>query len=113
MEPVAHRRDQLFAMDQEFGRNFFGMREIIFRSRPDGLSLMTKELILMAFDIAANNKAGALRHLQAAREAGLTQTQLVEILMESYLVLGISSLSNVGFDLWFEWLTSRESDAGG
>jgi AhpD family alkylhydroperoxidase len=95
---------RIFAMDEDFGDLFLGLREVIFRERADGLPLMTKELILVVLDVAVNNRDGAVGHLKAARRAGLTRTQLREALMSIFLILGVSGLvANGGLDLLTGW----------
>jgi alkylhydroperoxidase/carboxymuconolactone decarboxylase family protein YurZ len=97
---------RIFAMDEDFGKVFLELREIIFRERADGLSLAMKELILVVLDVAVNNRAGATSHLRAARRAGLTQTQLRETLMAIFLILGVHGFAaNGGIDLWTSWDT--------
>jgi alkylhydroperoxidase/carboxymuconolactone decarboxylase family protein YurZ len=90
----------MFEMDDEFAQCYTDIRELIYRERPDGLDLSIKELLLVAFDLAVGNVAGAQNHLRAARRAGLTDTQLKEMLMGAFLVLGVSGWGQVGYELW-------------
>lgn len=99
----------IFGMDEDFGNLFVQLRELIFRERSDGLPLVTKEIVLLTLDIASNNKKGALNHMRAARRAGMSQSQLLEVLLGSFLILGVSSLSNVGLELWESWDASEPS----
>lgn len=93
----------MFDMDEEFGEHYTDIREIIYRERPDGLSLAMKELILVLLDITVDNRGGAINHLRAAQRAGLTKTQMKEMLIECFLVLGVSAWGKVGFHLWNAW----------
>ena len=93
----------MFAMDQEFAEHYTDIRELIYRERPDGLSLAMKELILVLLDLAVSNRDGALNHMRAAQRGGLTRTQLQEMLIEAFLVLGVSGWGKVGCHLWNEW----------
>ena len=93
----------MFEMDPEFAGHYTDIRELIYRERPDGLSLPVKELILVLLDICVSNKDGAVNHLRAAQRAGLTKTQLREMLLEAFLVLGVSGWGKVGHHLWAEW----------
>lgn len=93
----------MFAMDAEFGGSYTDIRESIYAERPDGLPLAVKELILVVLDVSVSNTDGALNHLRAARRAGLTKTQLHEMLLEVFLVLGVSGWGKVGYHLWESW----------
>jgi alkylhydroperoxidase/carboxymuconolactone decarboxylase family protein YurZ len=99
----------MFQMDPEFAGHYTDIRELIYREREDGLSLAVKELILVLLDVAVSNKDGAINHLRAARRAGVTKTQLQEMLIEAFLVLGVSGWGKVGHHLWTEW--EREDGA--
>lgn len=93
----------MFDMDEEFGEHYTDIRELIYTERPDGLSLAMKEMILVLLDITVDNKGGAINHLRAAQRAGLTKTQMKELLIECFLVLGVSAWGKVGFHLWNAW----------
>jgi alkylhydroperoxidase/carboxymuconolactone decarboxylase family protein YurZ len=84
----------IFAVNPDFGANFVGLRELIFRERPDGLPHPIKELLLVVLDIAADNPNGALNHLDSARRSGLTRTQYCEAVMAVYLILGVAGLAH-------------------
>lgn len=93
----------MFDMDAEFANAYTDIRELIYRERDDGLSLAYKELLLVMFDLAVSNTAGAINHLRAARRAGLTREQLKEALIIAFLVLGVSGWGKVGHELWSAW----------
>ena len=90
----------MFEMDGEFANHYTDIREQIYASREDGLSLAVKELLLTMFDLAVSNADGGINHLRAARRAGLTATQLKEALLIAFLVLGVSGWGKVGYRLW-------------
>jgi alkylhydroperoxidase/carboxymuconolactone decarboxylase family protein YurZ len=90
----------MFDMDDGFGDAYSDLRELIYTERSDGLSTAMKELLMVTFDIVANNLDGALNHLAAARRAGLTDTQLREALLEVFLIFGVSSWGRVGHKVW-------------
>jgi alkylhydroperoxidase/carboxymuconolactone decarboxylase family protein YurZ len=100
MTAVPPAIESMFAMDEEFAEHYTDIRELIYRERPDGLDLATKELFLVAYDLTVNNPGGALNHLAAARRAGATATQLREVLMMAFLVRGVSGWGLVGAQLW-------------
>ncbi len=93
----------MFSMDEEFASRYTDIRELIYQQRPDGLDLAVKELLLVMFDLAVSNADGGINHLNAARRAGLTQTQLKEALLIAFLVLGVSGWGKVGYKLWNSW----------
>lgn len=93
----------MFDMDEEFGEHYTDIRELIYRERQDGLSLAMKEMILVLLDVTVDNRGGAINHLRAAQRAGLTKTQMKEMLIECFLVLGVSAWGKVGFHLWNAW----------
>jgi len=99
----------MFDMDEEFAGHYTDIRELIYRERPDGMTLAMKELILVLLDIAVSNKGGAVNHMRAAQRAGLTRTQLYEMLLEAFLVLGVSGWGKVGFHLWEAWDEEEEN----
>jgi alkylhydroperoxidase/carboxymuconolactone decarboxylase family protein YurZ len=103
MGAVPHAIDTMFEMDPEFAEHYTDIRELIYRERPDGLPLATKELLLTAFDVAVVNVGGAKAHLGSARRAGLTRTQLKETLLIAFLVQGVASFGLVGEHLWKAW----------
>ncbi len=100
----------MFAMDEQFAGRYTDIRELIYESRPDGLSLAVKELLLVMFDLAVSNADGGINHLRAAKRAGLTKTQLHEALMIAFLVLGVSGWGKVGYKLWDSWLSAAENE---
>lgn len=102
--------ETIFAVDQDFGKIFVDLRELIFRERPDGLPRPIKELLLVVLDIAANNQNGALNHLKSARRAGLTRTQFCEALMAVYLILGVAGLAHGGAEGLRKWDADEKTD---
>ena len=99
----------MFEMDEEFASHYTDIRELIYRERPEGMSLAMKELLLVLLDITVSNRDGALNHMRAAQRAGLTRTQLYEMLLEAFLVLGVSGWGKVGYHLWQSWDEDKES----
>jgi alkylhydroperoxidase/carboxymuconolactone decarboxylase family protein YurZ len=93
----------MFDMDEAFGEHYTDIRELIYKERSNGLSLAMKEMILVLLDITVDNRGGAINHLRAAQRAGLTKTQMQEMLIECFLVLGVSAWGKVGFHLWNAW----------
>ena len=93
----------LYDLDEVIGTAHTDVRKLIYQTRPDGLSLAVKELFLVALDIAAGNKSGALNHLSAAKRAGATDSQVREILLSIYLVFGVSAWGTVGQHVWTAW----------
>ena len=93
----------MFDMDEAFANHYTDIRELIYQERPGGLDLAVKELLLVMFDLAVSNADGAINHLNAARRAGLTKTQLHEALLTAFLVLGVSGWGKVGYKLWDSW----------
>lgn len=101
----------MFAMDEEFAGYYTDIRELIYQSRDDGLSLAVKELLLVMFDLAVSNADGGINHMRAARRAGLTQTQLREALLIAFLVMGVSGWGKVGYRLWAAWTSESSSES--
>jgi alkylhydroperoxidase/carboxymuconolactone decarboxylase family protein YurZ len=101
----------MFNMDDAFADRYTDIRELIYTQRPDGLDLSVKELLLVMFDLAVSNPDGAINHLNAARRAGLTQTQLREALIIAFLVLGVSGWGKVGYKLWDSWAADNAGEA--
>lgn len=99
----------MFAMDEGFAGHYTDIREQIYQSREDGLSLAVKELLLVMFDLAVSNADGGINHLRAARRAGLTETQLREALLIAFLVMGVSGWGKVGYRLWDAWTADEEN----
>jgi alkylhydroperoxidase/carboxymuconolactone decarboxylase family protein YurZ len=99
----------MFDMNEEFAGHYTDIRELIYRDRSDGMTLAMKELVLVLLDIAVSNKDGALNHMRAAQRAGLTRVQLYEMLLEAFLVLGVSGWGKVGFHLWEAWDEEKEA----
>lgn len=112
MTAVPHAIETMFEMDEEFAEHYTDIRGLIYRDRPEGLDLATKELFLVAFDLTVDNPAGAVNHLAAARRAGVTDTQVREMLMMAFLVRGVSGWGLVGAQLWDSLSASPDGGSG-
>jgi alkylhydroperoxidase/carboxymuconolactone decarboxylase family protein YurZ len=90
----------MFAMSPEFADAYTDIRELIYTEREEGLSVAMKELILVLLDVVVGQTDGAINHLRAAQRGGLTQTQLMEGLLETFLVFGVSKWGLTGHKVW-------------
>jgi alkylhydroperoxidase/carboxymuconolactone decarboxylase family protein YurZ len=103
--------ETLFDMDPEFAGHYTDLRELIYRDRADGLSLAMKELLIVLLDVSVSNPDGAINHLRAARQNGLTRTQLQEMIYACFLVRGVSSWGMANVKLWRQWCEWDAEDA--
>jgi alkylhydroperoxidase/carboxymuconolactone decarboxylase family protein YurZ len=93
----------MFDMEAGLAESYTDARRLYFQERADGLPVAIKELLIVILDIASGHVSGAVAHLQAAKRAGLTETQLKEGLIAAYLIHGGSSWDTVGRALWEWW----------
>jgi alkylhydroperoxidase/carboxymuconolactone decarboxylase family protein YurZ len=91
-EPIAVLVDEM----PELLDAYVEFRKIVMTDRDDGLDLPTKELLFVVLDVAFDNEPGAMNHLRAALKAGVTPTQLLEALLEVWIVGGIQTWGKSG-----------------
>lgn len=75
---------------------YVDFRKIVMSNRDDGLDLATKELMFVVLDVAFDNEPGAMNHLEAALRAGVTPTQVLEALLQVWIVGGIQTWGKSG-----------------
>jgi alkylhydroperoxidase/carboxymuconolactone decarboxylase family protein YurZ len=63
---------------------------------PDGLDRAMKELLFIVLDVAYDNLEGALVHVEAGLEAGLTLDALLEALVLTIYVGGLATWARSG-----------------
>jgi len=90
------------ALSPEFFDAYTTIRKLTYAESHDGLSLRHKELLYTILDVSVSNKDGALNHLRAARRAGLTDAELRDALIITFVVRGVASWGLVGHHLWTE-----------
>jgi alkylhydroperoxidase/carboxymuconolactone decarboxylase family protein YurZ len=88
----------------EFLRGYVDLRQSIMADKPGGLDLATKELVFVLLDVVYDNESGALNHLDAALEAGLTRQALLDALLQTLVVGGIQTWGKTGHRVFVEAL---------
>ncbi|GAA3733893.1 hypothetical protein GCM10022239_07590 [Leifsonia bigeumensis] len=89
-------------LSTEFFDSYTAIRKLAYSDSEGGLSLRHKELLFTILDVTVSNRDGALNHLRAARRAGLTDAELRDALIITFIVRGVASWGLVGQDLWAE-----------
>lgn len=100
METLGNIPEPIRAMMEHLPEHFVGylqFREAVYRDRPTGLDLKTKELLYTVLDIATGNLDGALNHGRAAHAAGLTSAELAEACMQVMHVCGVTTWGKTGY----------------
>lgn len=92
----------------EFLRGYVDLRSSIMADKPGGLDLATKELVFVLLDVVYDNESGALNHLGAALEAGLTPQALLDGLLQTLVVGGIQTWGKTGHRVFVEALKRSE-----
>jgi alkylhydroperoxidase/carboxymuconolactone decarboxylase family protein YurZ len=88
-------------------------RADLFTESEDGLTRAEKELVLLVMNITLGNTDGALNHLRLARQAGLSDQAVREVLAECVLYLGVISHVRVGQVLWRECSPGEDKRSDG
>lgn len=101
----------LFDLQPDAAESFARLRQDFLTERPDGLSPKHKELLLTLLEVAGDHRPGALRHLDLARDRGLTTTELRETLLAVHLFRGMSAWAGICHELWLHW--NGQPDGGG
>jgi alkylhydroperoxidase/carboxymuconolactone decarboxylase family protein YurZ len=83
-------------LDLDLFERYRHFRGYFYEERPDGLELPMKELLFIAINAAIGNLGGALNHVESAKAAGVTRSQLAEALSLALLLAGAQSWVNVG-----------------
>jgi alkylhydroperoxidase/carboxymuconolactone decarboxylase family protein YurZ len=104
---IPPRVPAFMGLDPGFADSFISLRELLLQERPEGLSRAHKELLMTVLDVAGGNKQGAIHHLRAAKDGGLTQTQLLETIFALFFMHGLSGIA-YWKDLWDDYNGTAE-----
>jgi len=92
------------SMDSELAERYTALRQVFYRSRPDGLDVATKELLFIALSVVLGNMNGVKNHVRPALRAGVTTAQMTEALMAVMLIGGVGAWGATGCNAWEAWV---------
>jgi alkylhydroperoxidase/carboxymuconolactone decarboxylase family protein YurZ len=100
----------LVDMNLDAAESFARVRAEFFADRSDGMPGKYKELLMVVMEIFGRHRPGAKRHLNLARELGLTETELRECLTLIYLMRGMSEWADMCHELWTHWTAGPDPE---